>query len=388
MVPRNESGERIERLRIKLGAAGLDGALFIYPIDVYYYSGTRQSAVLWIPADGAPMLLARKSYIRAIKESSIADIRPFPSSKELPSLFSDKIKKIGITFDVFPVQQYNFYSGLLAGREFVDISPLNREIRSVKSAWELEQMRMSGRKLSRVFSLIPSFLKPGMREIDLAAEFEYLLRGEGHEGFLRIRAFNQEIVGIAVGGGNAALPGCFDGPVTGKGISHAAPYGPSSDVIKENTPVIVDYAGVFGGYLVDMSRFFVCGDLPDNLKKAFAVSVEIQAWLVENMKPGAVCEELYMKSARIAENAGLGEHFMGYPGEQAKFVGHGVGLELDELPILAPRFKSALRAGQTLAVEPKFAFPGQGVVGIENTYAVGETGCEKLTVLPDPLLYL
>lgn len=388
MVPKSEGELRIERLRARLRDKGIDGALIVYPIDVYYFSGTRQNALLWIPSEGEPVLLVRKSYTRARGESIIGDVRPMPASRELPALFSKNIRRIGVTFDVLPVQQYHFYSGILAGCEFVDISAINRELRSTKSPWEVEQLRSSGRKLSEVFSTIPSFLVAGMSEIDLAAEIEYRLKRAGTDGHLRIRAFNQDIVYLAVAGENAALPGCFDGAVAGKGLSIAAPYGPSRDPIKKNSPVIVDYAGVFNGYIVDMTRLFVIGSLPEELERAFRVSLEIEQWLVRSLRPGAVGEELFAGAVRMAESAGLGERFMGYPGEQAKFVGHGTGLELDELPLLAPRFSSPLEAGHVLAIEPKFVFPGQGTVGIENTYALTPEGVERLTDLPDAIVYL
>ena len=388
MVPRTETDARIRRLQERLRQEPVDGALLVYPIDVYYFTGSRQNSALWVPADGEPMLLVKKSYARAAGESNIRDVRPFPSSRGLPSLFAGDIRKIGLTFDVLPVQQFRYYSDLLHDREFIDVSAINREIRSVKSPWELGRLRDSGKGICGAFAQVPSFLRPGMRELDVAAEFEYRLRTAGSEGHLRIRAFHQEIVGIAVGGDNATVPGCFDGPVTGKGLSTAAPYGPSEDMIAGGSPVMIDYGAIFGGYIVDMTRIFVVGELDAGLQRAFCVSAEILAWIVERLRPGSICEDLYAGAVRIAEGYGLGEQFMGYPGEQAKFVGHGVGLELDELPVLAQRFRMPLAAGHVIAVEPKFAFPGKGVVGIENTYAVTETECEKITNYPDEIVYL
>ncbi|MHB8881388.1 MAG: M24 family metallopeptidase [Thermodesulfovibrionales bacterium] len=387
MIP-NEQGTRIQRLQAKLGESGLDGALIIYPVDIYYFCGTRQNSLLWVPADGSPVLLVKKSLSRASAESSVTDVRPLPSSRDFPAFFGREIKRIGLMFDVLPVQHYTYYAGLLEGRELFDISPLNRELRAIKSAWELEQMRISGSRLSGIFSEVPSFLRPGMRELDLAAEFEYRLKKAGSEGYVRIRAFNQEIIGLAVSGENAAIPGCFDGPVTGKGLSAAAPYGPSNDLILNNVPIMIDYAAIFNGYIVDMTRIFSFGSLAPELQNAFDTARSIQAWLVENLRPGSTGEDLYRGAAAIAESAGLGGHFMGYPGEQAKFVGHGVGLELDELPVLAPKFRAPLQPGNTLAIEPKFVFPGRGVVGIENTYAVKADGCELLTPCSDEILYL
>lgn len=389
MLTRMESEQRIIRLQHELKSNGIDGALLIYPIDIYYFTGTRQNSTLWIPADGNPRLFVRKSLSRAQAESVIEETRAFPGSKEFPALFGDEVKKIGITFDVVPIQQYNYYAKLLPGREFVDISGINREIRSAKSDWELGRLRHSGAHLCAVFRQVPDFLKAGMRELDLAAEFEYRLRKEGSEGYVRMRAFNQELFqGLALSAATAGQPGFFDGAVTGRGLSSASPHGASTEVIAADTPVLIDYTGIFNGYIVDMTRIFVIGTLSPELKHAFATALAIQNAVRENLKPGAVCEELFLSAAAMAEAAGLGKNFMGAPGENARFVGHGVGLELDEFPVLAQGFKAPLRVGQTIAVEPKFVFPGQGVIGIENTFAVTEAGGVKITDLDDEIVYL
>jgi Xaa-Pro aminopeptidase len=388
MLTRMESEQRIIRLQQELRTRGIDGALVIYPIDVYYFSGTRQNATLWVPADGNPLLLVKKSYSRAVKESMVEDTRPFPSSKEFPALFGESVRKVGITFDIVPVQQYNYYARLLPGREFVDISGINRDIRSVKSAWELDQLSHSGTQLSRVFRQVPEFLRTGMRELDLAAEFESRLRRLGNEGYVRMRAFNQELfMGLAVSA-SAGHPGFFDGAVTGRGLSSASPHGASLDEIQPNVPVLLDYTGVFNGYITDMTRIFVIGSLSQELQHAFATALAIQQYLVDNLKPGAVCEELFLASLAMAEQAGLARNYMGAPGENARFVGHGTGLELDEFPVLAQGFKVPLQAGQTIAIEPKFVIPGQGVVGIENTFAVTAAGGLKLTDLSDDIVFL
>jgi Xaa-Pro aminopeptidase len=386
MLTKIESEHRIIRLQSELRAKGIDGALIIYPIDVYYFTGTRQNSTLWIPAEGNPLLMVRKSFSRAVTESLIEETRAFPSSKEFPALFSDSIKKVGLTFDIIPVQQYNYYAKMLPGRELVDISGINREIRSVKSDWELDQMRHSGNQLCSVFKQVPEFLKAGMRELDLAAEFECRLRKSGNEGYVRMRAFNQELfMGLAVSS-SAGQPGFFDGAVTGRGLSSASPHGASRDEIQPNVPVFLDYTGVFNGYITDMTRIFVIGSITPELQHAFDTSLSIQKYITDNLKPGVVCEELFLKSQEMAESAGLGKNYMGAPGENAKFVGHGTGLELDEFPVLAQGFKMPLLAGQTIAIEPKFVIPGQGVIGIENTFAVSAGGGIKLTDLADEIV--
>lgn len=294
-----------------------------------------------------------------------------------------------MTFDVLPVQQYHYFAKLLPDARFVDISAANRALRSVKSPWELEHMRHGGRQLGSVFAEVPEFLRPGMREVDLAAEFEARLRRAGGEGYVRMRAFSQELFGgLAVAGASAAAPGFFDGAVTGRGMSSAAPHGSSPAPIERDVPVMVDYTGVFDGYILDMTRMYVCGTLEPELQRAFETALAIQEAVAAELKPGAVCSELFERARSMAEAAGLADHFMGAPGENARFVGHGVGLELDEMPVLAQGFDIPLEAGQTIAVEPKFVFPGRGVVGIENTFAVAAQGGERLTPLDDAVIFL
>ena len=388
MLTKIESQERVFRLQLMLQNKGVHGALFLMPIDVYYFAGTRQNAILWIPAEGEPLLLVRKSLSRAREESPIADIRPFPPSKEFASLFSENQLSIGMTFDAVPVQQHTFYSRALPGRTFVDISMMLRELRSVKSPFEVEQLRLSAGKLASVFAEVPQFLKAGMRELDLSAEMEYRLRKAGHEGYVRMRAFNQELFfGLAVSSGGMN-GGFFDGPVTGKGLSSASPHGASCDVIEVNQPILLDFGGVFNGYISDMTRIFVIGTLDQELQRAFDVALEIQEMVRQGMKPGVICEELFHAAAAMAESAGLGSFFMGMPGEQAKFVGHGVGLELDELPVLAKGFTVPLQVAQVIAVEPKFVIPGKGVIGIENTFVVTDDGGLRLSDFPDGIVFL
>jgi Xaa-Pro aminopeptidase len=388
MMNLKELQQRNAIMQQLLARQGLDGALFVLPIDIYYFTGTRQNGVLWIPVSGEQILMVRKSLERARRESPLPDIRPFPPSKQFAAVLQNEGGRLGMTFDAVPVQQLNFYRKLLPETEFVDLSVPYRQIRALKSAYEIQQLKHSGEKLSSVFTLVPEFLCVGMSELDLAAEFEYRLRKKGGEGYVRMRAFNQELaLGLAVSNG-AASYGFFDGAVTGAGLSGASPQGASLQEINKNRPVLLDYTGVFNGYITDMTRMFVIGDLDAELKRAFEVALEIQRYLQQDLKPGVICEELFFKAEKIAKDARLSEFFMGMPGEQTRFVGHGVGLELDEFPVLAQGFRMPLQEGHSIAIEPKFVFPGKGVIGIENTFIATASGGLKVTKIPDDVIYL
>jgi len=357
--------------------------------SIYYFTGTRQNGVLWVSAAGDARLLIRKSLSRAQTEAAIDQVLPFPASKEFAATLSGETDKIGMTFDVLPVQQYNLFVKLLPNRQFVDISGLNRDLRSVKSDREIETMRRGGERLCGVFAQVPDFIREGMREVDLSAEFEMRLRKAGGEGYIRMRATNQELFqGLVVSGDHGCTPGFFDGAVTGSGMSKASPHGASTKQIVKNEPILIDYTGVFDGYILDMTRMFVIGALTPELQQAFETALAIQAKVAAALRPGAICAEIFELAAQMAEEAGLGKRFMGAPGEQARFVGHGVGLELDEMPVLAKGFNLPLQLNQIIAVEPKFVFPGSGVVGIENTFIVGDKGGARLTCLDDDLIRL
>lgn len=382
-----EQPARIVRFQQRLAAGGLDGALLVQATDVYYFSGTRQNAALWIPSAGAPVLLVRKSLARASQEAPLGDIRPFPPSRELAPVLGGA-RRVGFTFDVAPVALQAFYQRALPGVELSDVSAAVRQLRSVKSDRELERIRAAAELLCDAYRQVPTFLRAGMTELELAAEFEYRMRRAGNEGSPRLRGFNQELNGggLAVAGAAAAAPGYFDGPVTGRGLSAAAPVGASTAPIPRDAPVMLDYTAMKDGYIADMTRVAVCGQLPPELEHAFQVALAIQEEVARSLCPGAVPAAVWEQARAIAAAAGLGDHFMGPPGAQARFVGHGIGLELDELPVLAPGFEAPLVAGQAIAVEPKFVLPGLGAIGIENTWAVAERGGIRLTALDDAVM--
>lgn len=381
-----EHRSRVARLQGTLRAAKLDGALLLTAVDVLYYSGTRQNGALWVPAEREPILIVRKSFARARAEGAVRDVRPFPPSKELASSLGVS-GRVGTPFDAAPQATLDWWRRQLPGAELVDLSAAVRAQRAVKSAEEIAAIREASRRLGVVFAQIPAFLRAGMRELDLSVEIEQRLRRDGSEGAPRMRGFNNEMwMGIAVAGAAAAEPGCFDGPVVGQGLHAAYPAGSSEHVIRPGEPVLFDFCFIHKGYVSDMTRTAVVGELPPELARAHAVAVAIQDEVQAGLVPGAVPSELWERARARAEREGLGDRFMGPPGDQARFVAHGLGLELDELPILAPGFKEPLVAGQVVAVEPKFVFPGLGAVGVENDFAVAAGGGERLCALPDDVL--
>lgn len=259
----------------------------------------------------------------------------------------------------------------------------------LKSAAEIELIRQSGRLIGEALEHALSVVRPGMSDVELMAEIEYYIRRRGHMGLMRMRGYNQEIITGMVGSGwAAAMPTYFDGPAGGQGLGAASPQSSGMKLIQRNEPILLDIGCCVDGYVIDQTRTAVIGTLPDELYEAYEISERVLRMTEEKMHPGTVCEQLYLEAVQAAEEAGLGGHFMGYGDDQVKFLGHGIGLEIDEWPVLARGFRYELEAGMVIAVEPKFTFPGQGVVGIENTYCITDSGWEKLTPAREGLIEL
>lgn len=390
-IPLIELEKRTARLQDMMKKKDLDGAIIIQNADLFYFAGTIQRSHLFIPAEGEPVLLVKKNYERAVRESMLKEIRDFPSVKDLPGLIGShlghKANRIGFELDVVPTSLYLYYQKLLDPIQITDISNLIRQVRSVKSPYEIEAIRSAAELNHTMFSHVKEFLHEGMTEIEFASKLEDVYRQGGHQGFIRTRSFNMELVyGHLMSGWNLAVPTFMDGATGGSGLNASFPQGSGFKKIERNEPVMVDYVGVLDGYMVDQARIFCIGQLSPQLVYAYDVAIEIQELVKEMAKPGVSCAEVYAAALQLAAKHGLKEHFMGYP-ESVAFIAHGIGIELDEIPVIACGYDAPLKEGMVFALEPKFVFP-EGAVGIENTLVVTPRGLENLTVFDENIGFL
>lgn len=384
LTPKSELDQRLARLQTALIREDLGAALLLEASDLFYFTGTGQQAYLFVPAEGQPLLMVKKSLSRARAESNLERIEAVRGLRDLPSLLWEagwpKTGRLGLEMDVLPAAQYLRFQKGLAPAVLADVSDVVRRVRMIKSPYELGIMRRAAGLAGEVLEKVRAALRPGMREIELAALLEYEARQRGHQGTVRMRGFNQVLhFGHVLAGASAAVPSAMESPTGGWGLSPAVPHGAGYHQIAPHQPVLVDFVMAVDGYLVDQTRILCLGKPPTELARAHQVALDIEVHLAAAAKPGVPAEELFAVAQEIARGAGLSEHFMGYGPDRVSFVGHGIGLELDELPPLARGVKIPLEAGVTLALEPKFTFPGQGVVGIEDTYLVTEKGAEGLT---------
>jgi Xaa-Pro aminopeptidase len=272
---------------------------------------------------------------------------------------------------------------------FVDASQLIREVRMLKSAYEVSCIRRAALIQDRMAARVREVLKPGMTELELAAEIEAEARRHGHQGFIRARRFNLEcFYGHLLSGENGAVPSWMDSPTGGTGLSPAFGTGLGARRIQANEPVMLDYAGAVDGYHCDQARVFALGPLPEDMVRGHTACIEILEEVVAGLRPGAKAGALFARARAAAERLGYADRFMNTGPAQVAFVGHGVGVELDEIPYLAANSSLTIEADMVLAVEPKIVFPGRGIVGVEDTVRVTTGDPEYLTVTPRELAIL
>jgi Xaa-Pro aminopeptidase len=388
-TPPTEIDQRIDKLKTQLAKNDIDAAVFMQRADLFYFAGTIQEAHLYVPVDAEPILMVFKSLDRAIAESPLMRIVPLASPKNIPDLLAQYgqpvPENIGMELDVLPANLYFTYQRIFEDKKLFDISHLIRLVRAVKSAYEIDLMRQAAKLSDQVASRVPELLREGMTELELAGKVEAEARKLGHQGIVRMRRWGNEMFyGHLLAGPSAAVPSFLSSPTGGAGTSPAVAQGPGFRPIQRHEPVMVDYVFALKGYYSDHTRIFSIGELPHELKAAHAAMLEVQALIKKEAKTGIKSGDVYQMALERTRALGY-DYFMGVGDERIKFVGHGIGVELDEYPFLAAGQSLELQEGMTLALEPKLIFPEKGVIGIENTHLVTENGLEQFGRFQDEI---
>lgn len=392
-TPKAELEQRIFNLQKYLEKENIDGALILQRVDLFYFTGTIQQAHLYVPAKGDPVLMVRKSFERAKAESSIKQILYLDRPSNIPDIIKANghapPATLGMELDVLPTNIFFSFKGIFKDPKIVDISHAVRLIRAVKSPYEISIMRRAAEFSDQVADWVPNILCEGMSELELAGKIEAESRRLGHQGVLRMRLWGSEMFyGHLLSGAAGAVPSFLSSPTGGVGASPAVAQGPGFKTIQRHEPVLVDYIFSYNGYLSDHTRIFSLGPLSTELVDAHAAMLEVQQLVKKLAKPGVKSGEIYNQALEKTKDLGYADHFMGIGNERVRFVGHGIGLEVDEYPFLAAGQQLELQAGMTIAVEPKLIFPGKGVVGIENTHVVTEDGLEQLGKFEEEIIVI
>lgn len=377
---------RKNKIIAALKNVGADACLLTTSVNVYYATGRIIIGYVYIDIDGNVLSLVRRP--NNVVGENVFFIRKVEQLAEI--LANQGIampKKMVVEGDEISFGEWNRIAAC-TGAELVNGSNLIRLVRSVKTDWEIAQLSLSAEIQSDVLRKVPSVYVKGMTDHEFSVEVEKLFRLAGCLGLFRIYGGTMEAyMGSILAGENACAPSPYDFALGGAGMHPSLPLGHNGGVLKEGQTVMVDINGNFTGYISDQSRTYSVGKLPQYAYDAHQVSIEIQDAIAEQGKPGVTCEELYQLSLSIAKKHGFEKHYMGMQ-QQAKFVGHGIGLVINELPVLCDRNKAVLEVGNTIALEPKFVFPEVGAVGTENSFVVTENGMKKLTSAPEEIIDL
>jgi len=385
-TPLREIEDRLARIRKGMRREELQALLVVQKMDFYYLSGTTQDGLLFVPLEGEPLLMIKRELERAKAESSLKNVVPINSARDLPNLIKSHWgslpKNLGLEFDMLPVKDYFRYQNIFPGLKLTDASLIIREARKIKSSFEIDLMRAAGEIGKKVYGEGKKVLKEGMTEIEFGGLLEASAKAHGHEGLLRVRSLNYEAYTWHVlSGPTGGIVSQSDSPMGGLGLSPAFPVGASLKAMKAHEPILVDFGTCYHGYQVDETRMFSIGKMEKKFIDAYDACREIHDAILDEVKPGADCEGIFKKTLQLAEKLGYKNSYLGPPGLQTRFVAHGIGLELNELPFIAQGQSYLLEEGITFSLEPKIVFPGEGSVGIENTVVVTKNGYEILTPL-------
>lgn len=375
------------KVQEEMAVGGVDGMFVISNVNLVYLTGRVYMGGLYIPVKGDPLF-----FIRRPSGWTGEGVFPIRKIEQVPELIAGEglnlPKRIAIEEEEISHAEFLRVAKIFPDAETVSASSILRRRRAVKSPFEVEIMRAAGRAHADAYSRFPKLFKPDMTDRDFAVELETELLRSGSLGMFRVHGQSMEIfVGLVLTGDNAGAPSPYDFALGGRGEHPSIPIGETGMPIRSGTTVLADLSWNTAGYLTDMSRVFSCGEISPEARRLHSVAVAIESELALALKPGASCEALYDLALKRAAEAGAGDCFMGLS-QKAKFIGHGTGLVINELPVLGARSKDVLEEGMCIALEPKFVLPGVGAVGVEDTYLVTTDGGVCLTELTREILPL
>jgi len=196
-VLKHEIDQRTAGFQTLLQERHLDGAFILQNADLYYFSGTIQTSVLFIPRTGEPVLMVHKSLQRAREESPLGKVVPAKGrggiAEALKGAGISRLGHVGMEMDVIPAALYLWYVDTFPACRFEDVSEEIRRLRMLKSSYEVDQIRKATRILHKGFEGIQSILREGMTELEVDGHLSLIARREGHMGILRMRGWNQEM---------------------------------------------------------------------------------------------------------------------------------------------------------------------------------------------------
>lgn len=381
LLEQSEFESRLQKVRAQMNDT--DALLISDNANIYYLTGRVFAGYVYLPLRGMPLMFVRRPV--GLEGDGVVYVRK--PEQIVETLGLNMPASIGLELDVTSYSDIERLKHVFDGARVVNASPMMAAARAVKTQREIELISASGVKQERVYRRVPHLYQEGMTDLELQVEIERVSRLEGCLGQFRISGNSMELfmANILVGE-NADTPTPYDFAMGGEGLDPSLPVGVNGSIIKSSDSVMVDANGNYTGYMTDMTRTFAVEKLAPLALKAHKCSMDICHAIAEAGRPGVEARTLYELAVNMARDARLHEYFMGHR-QKAGFVGHGIGIEINERPVVAPRSHDILAEGNVVAIEPKFVIPGTGAVGIENTYVVESDGMRCLTNAPEEITY-
>jgi Xaa-Pro dipeptidase len=382
-IPLSEIESRITRLKSYLEKENIDGAILLSTPELYYYSGVGYDGAVYIPVEGESVHLIKRNFTLAKSFSQLPIIKLFGrKSKLFETLNIKPSTKIALEMDVLSYSFVNFLQSKAKNIQLTNCSSILRQLRSIKSEYEVNQIKDAATLVDHSFEYCTEIAAPEMTEIELAVRLESWLLDNGHDGFITTYGFNTELLHYAyVISSQSSVLNIHFTPISGYGLTLKYPYGPSRQKLGKK-PFIADICGNRLGYISDTTRTFICGKFDAKTQGEIESLQKIKKYLCDNLKPNVNLGELYTEVMDLSKELHIYDHFMGTSTDRVAFIGHGVGLELDDLPVFYPKGPN-LVPGNILACEPKFFIQGKKVLGIEDTYAITKSGNILLSKSPN-----
>jgi Xaa-Pro aminopeptidase len=303
------------------------------------------------------------------------------SYRDVAASMSRIPQEVYLETDLMPIAQFRRLRKHLPFTEVKEVDNEILAVRAVKSRYELSLMEHAGNIHRHVLEdLVPGMLKEGMDEVSFGCDLYSLMVKQGHQGIIRFGGYNEMVLGEIGFGTSSICPICVDTPGGVAGMHPSVPQsGSRTRLLAKGDLVVIDIGCGYNGYQTDKTMTYMFGrPIPDEAIEAHVRCVEIQDALASMLKPGAIPSEIYRTIMAGLEPAFL-DHFMGFGERRVKFLGHGIGLWIDEWPVIAEGFNEPLEEGMVFALEPKKGIPDVGLVGIENTFVVTPQGGRSLT---------
>jgi Xaa-Pro aminopeptidase len=383
-VPLTELKNRMRNLKKRMDISNPEWeiAVIFSKINLYYFTGTMQDGILIIPKNGEATFWIRRSYEKALDESLFPNIEPMNSFRDAAKNMNGLLDTVYLETEIVPLALYQRFQKYFPFKNFKSVDSQICAVRAIKSEYELSLTREAGKIHQHVLEdLVPEILKEGMSEVDLSTEIYSVMVKEGHHGLCRFGMFDTEMVlGNVCFGESSIYPSYFNGPGGMYGMSPAVPLIGSRDrKLKKGDLVFIDIGCGIEGYNTDKTTTYMFGSsLPQYAIDAHNKCVEIQNEAASMLKPGAIPSEIYNTIMNKLDSEFL-QNFMGFGNRKVKFIGHAVGLLIDETPVIAEGFDEPLQEGMVFALEPKKGIENIGMVGIENTFIVTSKGGECVT---------